>query len=138
MAAVGLDAGGAVDDGCVADIGYESLRCVEVEQAVLVLLLWRSLAPPASKPCKGWKINNRWLSLAQDISEGCVESNFPFPGENQRYRIIFHRGFCRRTYVCTCAYIEVQQERSGNDIGRRGNRGLVAGHANPAHIFTCA
>lgn len=52
VAAVGLKAGHAVDDGRVADVGVESLGRVEAEDTVLVLLFRRALAPPASEPAR--------------------------------------------------------------------------------------
>ena len=49
VAAVGLDAGGAIDDGRVGGRRVERLNGVEVKNAVLELVLRRALAPPASK-----------------------------------------------------------------------------------------
>lgn len=78
MAAVRLDAGGAVDDGGVALIGREALGGVEVEQAVRVFLLWRSLAPPSPKP-----FNGRGFEQQLPLVHGC-----------QRFKILFQIPFC--------------------------------------------
>lgn len=92
MPAVRLDARGPVDDGRVADVRDESLGGVEVEQAVLILLLWRTLAPPSSKPFfspKNKKPKGGFhLQSAKDISRGSRAVNQTFRGKNRtaRYR----------------------------------------------------